>query len=54
MHKQLQATITVLSLIKPAICATMFARDSRWPSSVERKPLKMAKLKEEFFTNLCA
>jgi hypothetical protein len=26
MHKQLQATITVLSLIDPAICAAMFAR----------------------------
>jgi hypothetical protein len=26
MHKQLQAIITVLSLIKPAICAGMFAR----------------------------
>jgi len=26
MHKQLQAIITVLSLIKPAICAAMFAR----------------------------
>ncbi len=24
MHKQLQAIITVLSLIKPAICAAMF------------------------------
>jgi hypothetical protein len=26
MHKQLQAIITGLSLIKPAICAAMFAR----------------------------
>jgi hypothetical protein len=26
MHKQLQAFITVLSLINPAICAAMFAR----------------------------
>ena len=26
MHKQRQAIITVLSLIKPAICAAMFAR----------------------------
>lgn len=26
MHKQLQANITVLSLINPAICAAMFAR----------------------------
>jgi hypothetical protein len=26
MHKQLQALITVLSLINPAICAAMFAR----------------------------
>jgi hypothetical protein len=26
MHKQLQAIITVLSLINPAICAAMFAR----------------------------
>ena len=26
MHKQLQAIITVLSLIKPAICVAMFAR----------------------------
>jgi hypothetical protein len=26
MHKQLQAIITALSLIKPAICAAMFAR----------------------------
>jgi len=26
MHKQLQAIITVLSLIKPAICTAMFAR----------------------------
>jgi hypothetical protein len=25
MHKQLQAIITVLSLVNPAICATMFA-----------------------------
>ena len=25
MHKQLQAIITVLSLINPAICAAMFA-----------------------------
>ncbi len=26
MHKQLQANITVLSLINPATCAAMFAR----------------------------
>ena len=26
MHQRLQANITVLSLIKPAICAAMFAR----------------------------
>ncbi len=26
MHKQLQAIITVLSLINPATCAAMFAR----------------------------
>ncbi len=26
MHEQLQAIITVLSLINPAICAAMFAR----------------------------
>jgi hypothetical protein len=26
VHKQLQAIITVLSLINPAICAAMFAR----------------------------
>jgi hypothetical protein len=26
MHKQLQAIITVLSLINPAICAAMFAQ----------------------------
>jgi len=26
MHKQLQALITVLSLIDPAICAAMFGR----------------------------
>ncbi len=26
MHKQLQAIIMVLSLIKPAICAAMFGR----------------------------
>jgi hypothetical protein len=26
MHKQLQAIITVLSLINPAICAAMFTR----------------------------
>ena len=26
MHKQLQAIISVLSLINPAICAAMFAR----------------------------
>jgi hypothetical protein len=26
MHKQLQAIITVLSLIDPVICATMFAQ----------------------------
>jgi len=26
MHKQLQAITMVLSLIKPAICAAMFAR----------------------------
>ena len=26
MHKQLQANVTVLSLINPAICAAMFAR----------------------------
>ena len=26
MHMQLQAIITVLSLIKPAICAAMFAQ----------------------------
>jgi len=26
MHKQLQAIITVLSLINPAICAAMFGR----------------------------
>ena len=26
MHKQLQAIITVLSLINPAICAAMFRR----------------------------
>jgi hypothetical protein len=29
MHKQLQAIITVLSLINPAICAAMFARAVR-------------------------
>jgi hypothetical protein len=26
MHQQLQAIITMMSLINPAICATMFAR----------------------------
>jgi hypothetical protein len=40
MHGQLQAIITVPSLINPAICAAMFGRqspDSRRPSSIEKK-----------------
>jgi len=39
MHKQLQAIITVLSLINPAICAAMFARAvaGQSPSLLSRK-----------------
>jgi hypothetical protein len=40
MHKQLQAIITVLSLINPAICAAMFAR------AVARKSLALLSRKE--------
>jgi hypothetical protein len=39
MHKQFQATITVLSLIKSAICAAMFARAvaGQWLAVLSRK-----------------
>jgi hypothetical protein len=38
MHKQLQAIITVLSLINPAICAAMFARAVAGQSLGEKVP----------------
>ena len=41
MHKQLQAIITVLSLINPAICAAMFARAS--PDSRSEKDYRLCK-----------
>jgi hypothetical protein len=38
MHEQLQAIITVLSLINPAICAAMFARVVAGQSLGEKVP----------------
>jgi hypothetical protein len=38
MHEQLQAIITVLSLINPAICAAMFARAVAGQSLGEKVP----------------
>jgi hypothetical protein len=39
MHKQLQAIITVLSLINPPICAAMFARAVAHPNDASGESL---------------